>query len=221
MLPQRRKSPEEIAKLRESMGLPVAPATPEEPSDATDLFSTPAVDEELPPPPPPKRVRSLRKSEQGPVERRQVPVRPAAGGAPIPVRKHSDKELAAMRVQAAAPPEKSIHHLQHLAAPKPLSFAGYALCFAGALAAWLSKWTPTLTPGDFPMEWMAEISRHPATPSAGLGLLIGCCALSLLISGWIAWKKPRSRHHAGFITILAVLVLAFGIVYHLPTPHGP
>lgn len=204
------------------MGVPGVSAAPEEPaSEPTDLFAPPVVEEELPPPPPPKQVRSLRKSEQGPVERRAVARTPVANAAPIPVRKHSEKEISAIRAQAVTPPDNSINHLLHLAAPKSVIFAAYFFPLLGAVVGWLSKWAPTLTPNDFPMEWMAQLSRNQSTPWVGLVILIATCVVSLLMSAGIAWKKPRSRHHAGFATILAVLVLAFGIVYHLPTPHGP
>lgn len=222
MLPQRRKSAEEIAKLRESMGIPGSSVVPEEPvPETTDLFTPPADEEELPPPPPPKQVRSLRKSEQGPVERRPVARTPVPKAAAIPVRKHTEKEIATLRAQSATPPDHSIHYLLQLTAPKSMIVALYAGPLLGASAGGLSKWAPTLTPSDFPMEWMAQLSRNPATPSIGLGILVATCAVSLLMSAWIAVKKPRSRHHAGFATILAVLVLTFGIIYHLPTPHGP
>ncbi len=219
MLPQRRKSAEEIAKLRESMGVPGAREEPEAPQEQSSLFEVPE-GEELPPLPPPKPVRSLRKSEREPVERK-APVRAAASGAPIPVRKHNDRELTALRMQTAAPPDQSIQYIQHLAAPKLLTFSAYALCIAGGVTGWLAKWMPGLTPGSFPMDWIEDLSRHPALPKAGLILMIAFCAAALAVSGWIAWRKPRSRHHAGFVTILTVLVLAFGIMYHLSTPHGP
>lgn len=214
MLPQRRKSAEEIAKLRESMGVPGGEperGAPKTPPEAPSLFEAPAK-EELPPPSPPKPVRSLRRSERESADRRTAP-RPAGPGTPIPARKHNERELAALRMQTATPPDQSLQYIRRLAAPKPSVFAAYALSIAGALAGWLAKWMPGLTPGSFPADWMEDLSRHPATPQTGSVLMISACAAALAICGWIAWKKPRSRHHAGFAAILAVLVLAFGIIY--------
>lgn len=38
----------------------------------------------------------------------------------------------------------------------------------------------------------------------------------LLVAVFIAVKKPRSRHHAALMLILAALVLVFGTLYYLP-----
>ncbi len=43
---------------------------------------------------------------------------------------------------------------------------------------------------------------------------------TIALCGWIALKKPRSRHHAGFISLIALLVLVFGIL-QLTSTHGP
>jgi uncharacterized membrane protein YeiB len=126
-----------------------------------------------------------------------------------------------MRRIQAAPPDRSISHLRHLAVPWPLVGLGYALPLLGALSAWLAGWMPTLTPLDFPVQWMADLSRQPWLGKAGFGLLAALCGLGLLFSASVAWKKPRSRHHAGFITIISVLILAFGIIHHFSPTYGP
>jgi uncharacterized membrane protein YozB (DUF420 family) len=46
----------------------------------------------------------------------------------------------------------------------------------------------------------------------------------IVVAAYIAIKKPRSRHHAGFIAMIAVLVLVFGALYKFPTlnpEHAP
>jgi hypothetical protein len=268
MLPQRRKSAEEIAKLRESLGIPgaaseeesepeVSPpksfapppapvakvpvktvpsplaSEPEAAEARSETVAPAAVAATLPEPDEeaeilststPKVVRSLRKSEQGPVESKPVDdsvkvVRVDA--APIPARRHSDRELLEMRRVQAAPPDRAISHIRHLAVPWPLVALGYLLPLTGALSAWLAYWSPTVPPMDFPAAWMADLSRQPWLAKAGFGLLSGLCGLGLLFAGGVAWKKPRSRHHAGFITIIAILILAFGIIHHFTPTYGP
>ena len=230
MLPQRRKSAEEIAKLRESMGIPGAAAESVDPTDAGDRIDvgdpvdavqdvkSRAVVEPLPPAAP-KPVRSLRKSERKVVER----VRPAAAAvdsAGIPVRRRTDEELMEMRRIQATPPDQSIAHIQQMAVPWPVIALGYLLPLFGALCAWFAVWSPGVPPMDFPAEWIGDLSRQPWLAKAGLGALGLFGGLAFALAGWIARKKPRSRHHAGFISIITLLVLVFGII-QLTSTHGP
>ena len=242
MLPQRRKSAEEIAKLRESLGIPGAAAAAESsevpvevPADAGDradggdpvdpVYGVDVVEEvksgavlESLPPAAPKPVRSLRKSERKVVERtRRVAPAEATG---IPARRHSDDELLEMRRIQAAPPDQAIAHIQHMTVPWPVIALGYLLPLCGAICAWFAVWSPGVPPMDFPAEWIGDLSRQPWLAKAGLGALGLFGGLSFALAGWIAWKKPRSRHHAGFISIITLLVLVFGII-QLTSTHGP
>lgn len=234
MLPQRRKSAEEIAKLRESMGIPGAAAAEAatDPADAGDRadvvdpvdvvdgveeLKRGAVVEPLPPAAP-KPVRSLRKSERKVVER--VLTTPAVDSAGIPVRRRTDEELLEMRRIQATPPDPSIAHIQQMAVAWPVIALGYLLPLFGGLCAWFAVWSPGVPPMDFPAEWMGDLSRQPWLAKAGLGALGLFGGLAFALAGWIAWKKPRSRHHAGFISIITLLVLVFGII-KLTSTHGP
>ncbi|MCW1885857.1 hypothetical protein OKA04_14045 [Luteolibacter flavescens] len=249
MLPQRRKSAEEIAKLRESLGIPgeaqEEATAPEEPAIETSAPvsadaspeeqapADPAVEEaaksEIPAPKPPvtaeekpqstvpqRQVRSLRKSEQKPVELPRVETK---GG--IPVRRHDDRELMEIRRAQSAPPEQTIAHVQSQLAPWPLVFLIYLLPFTGALLGWLAAWTPKIPQPHFPALWMGDLSRKAWLGDAGFAALTICCVLGLAGAGWIAKKKRLSRHHAGFITILAVLIAVFGIIHKFDPTHGP
>lgn len=229
MLPQRRKSAEEIAKLRESMGIPGAIAPQAEPADPGDRLDgaepvdggeglkSRAVAEALPPSVA-KPVRSLRKSERMPEnrERPAVPLSPAG----IPLRRRSEEELMEMRRQQATPPDQSIAHLRQMELPWPVIVFVYLLPLCGALCAWFAVWSPGVPPLDFPAPWLADLSRQPWLAKAGLGALGVFCGGAFLLAGWISWKKPRSRHHAGFISIINLLVLVFGIL-KLTSTHGP
>src|SRR5688572_16013308 len=122
MLPQRRKSAEEIAKLRESLGIPDEEAAIESPAaDASSadpakedaaVAPIPETSETEKPSLPSRKVRSLRKSEQKPVELSRVETKNG-----IPVRRHDDRELVEIRRIQATPPDQSISYIQHLAAP--------------------------------------------------------------------------------------------------------
>ena len=231
MLPQRRKSAEEIAKLRESMGIPgaagaEAAADPAgagdlvdgvDPGDGVEEDKSRAVDPPLPPAVA-KPVRSLRKSEQK-VEERARPVK-AMDSAGIPLRRRTDQELLEMRRIQATPPDQSIAHIQQLAVAWPVIALGYLLPLCGAICAWFAVWSPGVPPMDFPAQWIADLSRAPWLAKAGLGALGLFGGAALALAGWIAWKKPRSRHHGGFISIITLLVLVFGIL-QLTSTHGP
>ena len=256
MLPERRKTAEEIAKLREAMGIPGAapdePETPPVPEPAqgggsprapapspAPPTSPPAVlfpdqsDRNPGDPAPPaaldeaapsrhairKTVRSLRKSEQGPVTVADRPDRDSE--VVLPAQRHSDRELMELRRTQAAPPDQSIAYIRSLAVPWPLVALGYFLPLTGALLGWLSVWTPTVVEPDFPAMWMADLSRKPWLGTAGLIALVVACVLGLLLAGWFAWKKPRSRHHAGFITIISVFIIVFAILSKFSPTHGP
>jgi hypothetical protein len=237
MLPQRRKSAEEIAKLRESLGIPgetpqeEASAEPDDPGHAEAPpapNSTTAPEETVPvaatpekrehPSPPAKPVRSLRKSELKPERPPLSPVETKYG---IPLRRHDDRELQELRRIQATPPDQSIAYIHQLAAPWPLVMLAYLLPFTGAILGWFAAWSPTVPEPSFPALWLADLSRAPWLGQAGFVALAGCCALGLAAAGWLAWKKPRSRHHAGFITIFAVLIAVFGIIHQFDPTHGP
>jgi hypothetical protein len=225
MLPQRRKSAEEIAKLRESMGVPgaVAPATPEVPAKP-EVSAHPAAPE--PPPPPPttarirpeaKAVRSLRKSERVPVIPRSPDLRDDAA---IPIRRKSERELMELRRIQQPQPDQSLAHLRRMEVPWPVIGFGYLLPLSGALLGGFAALAPGIMESDFPMLWMGTLSRQPWLAMAGIAALALFCGAGFTLAGWFAWKKPRSRHHAGFIALLSLLVLVFGIL-QLTATHAP
>lgn len=248
-LPQRKKSAEEIAQLRESLGIApppghaVASPAPEPPPERIVATTHEAVlEHEEPsihlepepanvamahphephslkrsermtaPPPEPaeaaypdgfsgsprpaKRVRSLRKSEQGPI-RLPKPVASQAD-ALTPFHRHSQEELAEIRRRAA---------LSQLGAPPPpvITHAHPVLVALGYLAAAASA-------GGI---WFYRIPL--AASASGL-------AVSILVAALICRRNPYSRHHAAFIGIAVLLVAAFGALEYFPQltfKHGP
>lgn len=233
MLPQRRKSAEEIAKLRESMGIPgVGPtesagAAGEEvgaraptldlasASDKKSLTSTGSAE------PRPeivtRPVRSLRKSEQLPVRPSSVDLRDDAS---LPIRRKSERELMELRRIQPPQPDRSLAHLRMMEVPWPVILFGYLLPLVGAFLGAFAAIAPGMMESDFPALWMGILSRKPWLGLAGMGSLGIFCGSGFLLSAWFAWKKPRSRHHAGFISLLCLLVLVFGILQLIAT-HAP
>lgn len=165
-----------------------------------------------------KSVRSLKKSEQGPVTASAVPRETTLA---LPTQRRSERELMELRRTQATPPDQSIAFIKNLTVPWPLVTLGYLLPLGGALLGWLSVWTPTVMEPSFPAMWMADLSRKPWLGTAGLVTLVILCVLGLLLAGWFAWKKPRSRHHAGFITIISVFTVVFAILSKFSPTHGP
>ncbi len=251
LLPQRKKSAEEIAKLRENLGIPGHPGfasegpAAEEPRESTPLpVSASSAAEErgevgipvpvaaavpghLVPSQPQKALRSLKKSEQVPSatadhvgeldppaaclparrkivrslrKSEQIPltskiVRAVPDDSKLPSQRHSDSELNEIRRQAAlnmpAPAFNPALQIAHLA----LVIPGYLSVFGGALC----------------------FFHHEMT----LAVTASCVGVALLIAGFIFWKKPLSRHHAAFITVMALFVIVFGALHYFPQlRHG-
>lgn len=223
MLPQRRKSAEEIAKLREAMGLPGEEAVEEivEETPVARVEVEPAPVPEALPRPPAKQVKSLRKSERAPLSEEETTRRRKSANAAIPVRKHSEKELMDLRRQTTVAPEVSMTMIANQGASWWMILPTYLLTVFAAFIGWSSKSFKDLSDMDFPAQWIADLYTARSAPDNGKWVMVAVAVLALGLAGWIAWKKPRSRHHSGFVTILVVLIVTFGIIYHQPLPNGP
>lgn len=257
LLPQRKKSAEEIAKLRESLGVPgaqqevVADPMAEEPESLADveeevetivathheatvvhasepstpLSTLPApvgnhgakpvhslkrsermpvlpVDEvvaeiEAPAPAPapapvpqvPKIVRSLKKSEQGPVLA-VTPKEPTATSR-LPYHRHTDKELNEIRRRdALAMMGNAVPNPKLASAHPAIIIPGYVFVAAGALSFYYYEFSIMVT--------------------AGLAAAALACAAFIFIS------RPISRHHAAFIAVFTLFVIVFGALHYFP-----
>lgn len=226
-LPQRKKSPEEIAKLRETFGVPgsypqlkeitreTAPAPVETIVPANHEATV--VHEDAPselPKPAPKQVHSFKRSERSPVAeenpavtapaREPKPVRsfrksehlPAAPhpesppDSPLPHHRHSDEEIAEIR-------RREVLALMNVQ-PDPRLFPahpavivpGYVSALAGAAGFYFYQ---------FP-----------------IGATLGFVCFSLLVAAFIGIRKPISRHHAAFISVISLFVLVFAALHYFP-----
>lgn len=203
-LPQSRKSAEEIARLREQLGVgevapaPQAVAKPDAASApqedvVPDAVVVPHIDDDIPiAAPQSKYVRTLRKSQAGWT---YVATPPQESESWLPNKRRGVKSLEALRTHHAInlqPPEQLPHFIVQCANRWQI-IAGYLLALGGPAAA---------------------VFGQAFTPAA-----YAAVALALPVPVWIFLRKKYSRHHAAFMFTLTVLVLFFGFLY-LKNPHA-
>lgn len=217
MIPEKKKTPEEIAALREGLGVPPAPAQPTQPAQPTPPLPpvepekplpTPIVEGEpvihldLPPLPArpvkaePKPVHTLRKHELP-----LAPAPPVTQKTTLPTHRHDPRDvaqirkreaLAALQHQQSADPAA---HLRRQTASPFLYASGHLLAIAAAVTAYQHV--------------------HYITPAVLLGL-------AATITLFIALRKPRSRHHAALLFIVVLLTLVLSAIHYAPLfQHGP
>lgn len=203
-LPQSKKTAEEIAQLRESLGVSQSPAAPHHPSAAPQPAAPPSepqfaaagstaqrsfeVAPQDPPPRVAKRVRSLRKSEQAPIEIK--PVR-SSEHSNLPTRRRSHEELEEMqRREALALLDSHAPNPKLIPAHPAWITPGYLFAISGASC---------FVFDNFP--WIATAT---------------CTGSALIVALSLYLKRPISKHHAGFITVISLFVIVFGALHHFP-----
>jgi hypothetical protein len=193
LLPQRKKSAEEISQLRETLGVPALQGNQESATTVVIDSITSEVTEPASssprPAPPQKTVRSFRKSEQVPILL-TTPPNPDPDSK-LPFQRRSDEEIAAIRrretLAMMSPPPRN----WKLAVAHPVILVfGYLCALAGALCFFFAQF--------------------PILATAVCGLV------ALLIAAIILWRYPICRHHAAFIAVIALLVLAFALLHYFP-----
>ncbi|MBC8126925.1 MAG: hypothetical protein H8M99_07250 [Gloeobacteraceae cyanobacterium ES-bin-144] len=205
LLPQSKKSPEEIARLREALGVPELVNAHEPNADST---TEPTITDakkrtkkiaavlEIAAPitepehqiQTPKPVRSLRKSEQIPILR--DPITTPAANSTLPIYRHSSHEINELRRREA------IAMLNPVANPR-LATAHYSILTFGYLTAVIGA--SFLFSNVFPLAASAS-----------------CVASALLVAAYIYQRRPISRHHAAFIAVIALFVIVFGALHYFP-----
>ncbi|MGD7653719.1 MAG: hypothetical protein ACQCXQ_10920, partial [Verrucomicrobiales bacterium] len=170
--------------------IPTLSAGPTEPVVTLEIDDPAPVHIDPPGPEPtagPKPVRSLKKSEQGPIESHEPP--PDSN---LPIHRHSDRELQDIRrrqaiaLQTQHPP----HDPRLVKAHPALVIASYLLALSPA---------PLI---NLPKPATANRRAHP-NHSAPDATFIGI-------------RTPLSRHHAAFISIIAIFSLTFAILHYFP-----
>lgn len=242
-LPERRKTPEELAALRQSLGIPAEapgastqvtpqeidlPAPPEVPADdppelelaeALEVEADDAEDghEEVVRVGSPRPVRSLRKSAGLAVDRPKGQIARGDSGM-IPARRHSDDELN--QIRRASQLTSSVADILPKAAHPGVLMLLYGVGVLTVLIVGLGVIAQSVPMTDLPFEWLMVATQKESFSMALFTILAIGSTVLLVGAGWVAWARPLSRHHAGFMTIIAVLVLVFGTLYFFPELHG-
>lgn len=211
MIPTRKKTPEELAALRDGLGLFQNPDS----TSSANPDTQPSPSEDTPPPfrfqkvigrvplptrpqepaPPaeatPKKraIQTLRKVELPLFPAQEVPHK-----TDLPRRRRSHADLAELQRREAlanfsATPTDPAVHLKKLTAHPILLALAYLPAFGAIYTAWNAF--------------------HFITP---LSLIF----VSGLLTTYIFWKKMRSRHHAAILLIILVMTLVFGGIHYAP-----
>ncbi|MEP2776336.1 MAG: hypothetical protein ABJQ29_14960 [Luteolibacter sp.] len=226
MIPEQKKTPEQIAALRQGLGIP--DATPEQPGAAEptapaaeapapprrqpvhlepDIINTapekiaPPVHLDIPDAPAP--AAEVPKKTSHTLRKHELPLAPAPAvthKTAIPRHRHDPRDIAEIRKREALAKlnQPDIDPALHLRrqTAHPTLYVPGYLLAVGAAVT-------------------IYLHFHHFTP---LALLLG----SLLIVAFIAMKKPRSRHHAALIFIVIFLTAVFGGLHYAPLfQHAP
>lgn len=217
MIPEKKKTAEEIAALREGLGIPpvAPPLAPPPPPPAMPGVIGKVEEPPAPAPPQPasgaepvthldpitiplrpqkaviKPSHSLRKQE---LPLAPAPAAPSPHRTELPAQRHDPRDVAQIRKREALaklqqPGADPADHIRKQTASPSLYVPGYLLASAAALAAFRDV--------------------HYITPAALIGIAI-------MIMVFIAWRKPRSRHHAALLFIAVFLTLVFGALHYAP-----
>jgi hypothetical protein len=163
-------------------------------------------------------TRRRRESERLPLEKPGDSV--STGGGKLPTRKHTDQELVRLRNSTLPGAESPAVQMANQTAGLLLLLAIYGLGVLLMLLAGLGVLAARAPRFDLPFDWLKEAVMLPNFSMILFGAMAGGVAVMLLGSAWIYFKKPNSQHHAGILTIIAVLVLVFGTLYFFPGLHG-
>jgi hypothetical protein len=214
LLPQRKKSAEEIAELRGNLGIPGqspaddtaafadVPPLPKIDADAFDLkkvelpvedFSfvpTLAVDPSIENEP---AVEAVPAPPIEPVAAKLVVEQlkvELESDEKIPNRKRSTDEIERLRLQIAFAQVEQVYDPRLRKAHPLLVALGYIPVLIGA-----------------------SIGYFYAQPIPVTAPFVG---ISMLVALYVLIRKPISRHHAGFIFAICFLAIAFGILHYFP-----
>lgn len=186
MIPTQKKTPEELAALREGLGV------------FQPQNSAPPTPQPIPAPVPrePRQIK-LKKRRIHTLRKIELPLAPAnqiQNKTPIPPPRHDIADIAEARRRAAIVEYSTASgdpaaHLKKLTAHPILLVFAYLPAFAAIYTAWSTF--------------------HFITP-------ISLIFVSGLLTAYIFWTKKRSRHHAAILLIILVMTLVFGGIHYAP-----
>jgi hypothetical protein len=241
LLPQRKKSPEEIAKLRENLGVPgasqaiaTAPVPPpvSEGSGVTAAdrgpeggFSGDAKTADLQSlaGPAPSHGGS---PQQPPGNPQHLPAQSSAGAAdPVAAPHREAKPVRTLRKSGRvasppgshpeSPPDSKLPHCRHT------DDEIAEIRRRDVLALMAVQPNPRLAPAHPALILTGYLSTIAG--AAGIWFqqipilaTFACALVSFVMAGFIFLHKPMSRHHAAFIAALALFLLIFGSLHYFP-----
>jgi hypothetical protein len=231
-LPERKKSPGEIAKLRESLGVPVAPMETKEPSETQVDSAIRAVpvdtivstnheatvvhcaDPAALPKPALQPVRSLKRSERVAAQEAGRPVTPPTHE-PKAVRSLRKSERLPSTPYPESPPDSNLPHQRH--SDEEIAEIRRREVFAIMNA----KPNPKLSPAHPGIIIPGYLSAFAGAASVyfyqfPIAATLAFAAVSLMVAAFIGIRKPISRHHAAFIAVIALFVIIFGALHYFP-----
>lgn len=189
MIPTQKKTPEELAALREELGFFQPPHSAPPAPQPTPVSATAPPQEPREIKPKRRRIHTLRK-----IELPLAPAEQVQNKTSIPQPRHDIADVAEARRRAAiaeystATGDPAAHLKKLTAHPILLVFA-----YLPALAAIYTAWS----------------TFHFITP-------ISLIFVSGLLTAYIFWTKKRSRHHAAILFIILVMTLVFGGIHYAP-----
>lgn len=213
-LPERKKTAEELEELRVSLGVPdqLSPDAPGAGSAERERVELPK--EKGPVSPAVERGAKLGEeiSDPGPEESegQDKSASPEADAPSVPAPKPVRSLKRSERMPRELPPRKR-RPLRNIDLPSHKHSDGdlQRLRMQNAMEA-----RP-------PIEQIKTQGGHWALLALGYLLALGGGIGGIAVAAFLFFKKPRSTHHAAWMTIIAVLVLVFGILYLLPKTDGP
>ncbi len=216
-IPTRKKTPEEIAALREKELAACPPATPQvaatprpaaipttlAPAQQNQPFPAPTYARKKPirkraePHGTPHAFEGLRPQEA--VNQTWPNEQVAQPSSALPAQKHSEQEIMRMRQRDLMQTRPPVAHIRGMALHPFL----VAMLYLATVA------TPILTK----LYWQLGAPKQWYAPSVGGGIL-------LILSAIIYFCKPRARHHAAIVCGVILVNLCFCILITLKSPHA-
>lgn len=241
-LPQRKKSVEEIAKLRETLGIPgqelEGNPLPVEARPSLTAEKSQIVVEPMHPVREPKEVRSLKRSERIPVLHpdgqeavEKLPSAPGAIELPVAVEPavHGQKVVRSLRKS-----EQGLVQVPTVKVVPDSNLPAHRHSDEEISRIRRMEAIEAMAPHERPR----SLSAHLALVISGYLLaVIGAAGVyfhdlpfvvtavlagaALMIAIYIFIRKPLSRHHAAFIFIAVLFLTVFGALYYFPQiQHG-
>lgn len=209
-LPTHRKNPDELARLRESLGVPNP--SDDAATDDTPVDEQPPAEQVIPHLAPPNTAAEPAERHPRPLGslRRTEHLAPAPPQAPssikLPNHRHSAAELADLRRRTALAAIAEGGYLPPQPASRLLLILAYTLAIGGAAAPILTRF----------YAYISESYNAGKAFSEGYHLLLAGCLPALPLAVFIALQRTPSRHHAALVAAVSFFALVFSLLHYFP-----